>query len=499
MAFGFSGGAAARLAALSQSLAIIEFTMDGTIVSANQNFLKVMGYSLEEIKGKHHSIFVEPAYQASPDYKEFWRRLNRGEFQQAQFKRIGKGGKEVWLEATYNPIGGAGGHPSGVIKVATDVSRQKAELVELRGMASAIDRSRAVIEFDLDGKIITANENFLRVMGYRLEEILGRHHSIFVEPALRDGADYRQFWEKLRRGEFQTAQYKRLGKGGKEIWLEATYNPILDADGKPRKVVKFATDVTGRKEQNKTLAHAFETGVKTMVDAVATSAATMQRTAQALATAANQTTNQSTAVSAASEQLGSSVNEIARQISKATQVTAEAVTEARNSEKRVGDLLSAADKIGAVTQLIADIASQTNLLALNATIEAARAGEAGKGFAVVASEVKSLANQTAKATEEIELQVRGVQESSQATASAIHQIGETIGQVSEINISVSGAVEEQAAATREVAQNINGVSRAAEDTGRSSAELLALAGALSNQAAGLGTQVEQFLRDVRAM
>ena len=495
----FQTGAAARLQALHKSLAIIEFRMDGTIVTANENFLKTMGYRLDEIVGKHHSQFVEPAYRDSADYRQFWDRLNRGEFCAATFKRIAKGGREVWLEASYNPILGSSGKPVGVIKMATDVTVQKRDHADLQGKVEAIGRSQALIEFTLDGTILTANENFLKTMGYRLDEIVGKHHSLFVEPAFRDSAEYRRFWEDLRAGTFQVAQYKRLGKGGREIWLEAAYNPILDPDGKPCKVVKFATDITVRKERNAALARDFEKNVKGTVETVAAAAETMRHTAQALAAAAEQTSQQSSVVSSASEELGASVNEIARQMAEATRVTDEAMTEARHSESKVGTLLGAAERIGEVLRLIQDIASQTNLLALNATIEAARAGEAGKGFAVVAAEVKSLANQTAKATEEIEQQVRGVQDSSQATAGTIRQIADVVSRVSAIGITVSSAVEEQEAATREVSSNINGVNQAAEETGRSSTELLNIAKSVSSLAVDLEGEVETFLQNVRAM
>jgi len=489
----------AKLAALTKSQAIIEFKMDGTILTANENFLKTLGYTLAEVKGKHHSIFVDPAQRESAEYKKFWAALNRGEYQSAQYRRIGKGGKEVWIEASYNPILDRSGRPYKVVKFATEISEQKAVYADLLGKIEAINRSQAVIEFNLDGTIITANQNFLNVLGYRLEEVQGKHHSLFVEPAQRESAEYRQFWDKLRRGEYQAGQYKRIGKGGKEVWIEASYNPVMDLNGRPWKVVKFATDLSGRKAQNAALARDFETGVKSLVNAVASSADNMQATAQSLAASAEQTNQQSSTVSVASEELAASVNEIARQLSVATGVISTAVTEAQNSERMVGDLVNAASKIGDVTRLITDIASQTNLLALNATIEAARAGEAGKGFAVVASEVKSLATQTARATEEIDQQIRGIQEVSRATATAIGEIVKIIGQVSEISTSISGAVEEQSAATREVSVNITGVTRAANETGQSSVNVLTVAQSLSQQATGLGEQVDQFLVNVRAM
>ena len=494
-----NGDIGAVVAALNKSQAVIEFKMDGTILTANENFLKAMGYSLDEIKGRHHSMFVEPSYKDSADYRQFWEKLNRGEFQAAQYKRLGKGGREIWIEASYNPILGKNGRPYKVIKFATDISPQKAQFADLQGKIEAIGRSQAVIEFELDGTIITANENFLSVMGYRLDEIKGKHHSMFADAAYKASNDYRDFWAKLNRGEYQAGQFKRIGKGGKEVWIEASYNPIMDLNGKPWKVVKFATDLSKRKEQNAALARDFETGVKSLVQVVASSADEMQTTAQSLAAAAEQTTQQSSTVTAASDELAASVNEIARQIAEATKVCNNAVIEARNSEKMVGDLVTAGEKIGNVTQMITDIAGQTNLLALNATIEAARAGEAGKGFAVVASEVKSLANQTAKATEEIEEQIRGIQSASQTTASAIREIGQIISKISEINTSISGAVEQQSAATREVSVNINGVNQAAGETGKSSTNVLTTARSLTEQATDLEQRVDQFLVSVRAM
>ena len=494
----FGGDVAAKQAALDKSQAIIEFNMDGTIITANANFLGALGYSLDEIKGKHHSMFVDPTYRESADYREFWAKLNRGEFQAAQYKRLGKGGKEVWIEASYNPLM-KNGKAYKVVKYATDVSKQKAVFADLHGKVDAIGRSQAVIEFNLDGTVITANENFLKTLGYTLDEIRGKHHSMFVEPAYKETAEYREFWQKLGRGEFQAAQYKRIGKGGKEIWIEASYNPIMDLNGRPWKVVKFATDLSKRKEANLQLAKDFETGVKSLVQEVAGSAKGMEATAQSLAASAEQTNQQSSTVSAATEELSASVNEISRQISESTRVVGIAVNEAKKSEAMVSALVTAAQKIGEVTQIINDIASQTNLLALNATIEAARAGEAGKGFAVVASEVKSLANQTAKATEEIAQQIKGIQDSSQTTAQAIREIGQIITQVSEISTSISGAVEEQSAATKEVSVNINGVTQAAQDTGQSSSTVLNVAQSMSRQATSLEERVDQFLQNVRAM
>ena len=239
-----------QLNAVSKAQAVIEFNLDGTIIKANDNFLNVMGYSLEEVQGKHHSIFVESAQRDSAEYRTFWEKLGRGEYDAGQYKRIGKGGKEVWIQASYNPILNMSNKPFKVVKYATDITDQKLRAADSEGQLQAVGKAQAVIEFNLDGTIIKANDNFLSVMGYNAEEVRGKHHSMFVEPSQRDSNDYRMFWEKLRRGEYDAGQYRRVGKGGKEVWIQASYNPILDMNGKPFKVVKYATDVTEARRQN---------------------------------------------------------------------------------------------------------------------------------------------------------------------------------------------------------------------------------------------------------
>jgi len=236
-----------QIAAISKAQAVIEFHMDGTVITANDNFLNALGYTLDEIKGKHHSLFVDEAYKQSPAYKEFWAKLNRGEYDAAEYKRIGKGGREVWIQASYNPILDLNGKPFKVVKYATDVTRQKLLNADYQGQISAISKAQAVIEFSMDGTVIAANDNFLNALGYTLDEIKGRHHSMFVDEAYRQSSAYKEFWTKLNRGEYQAAEYKRIGKGGREVWIQASYNPILDLNGKPFKVVKYATDITPQK------------------------------------------------------------------------------------------------------------------------------------------------------------------------------------------------------------------------------------------------------------
>jgi len=239
---------AADLSAIYQALdrvqAMIEFNLDGTVVSANENFLHIFGYELDEVIGKHHRIFCDPSYANSGEYAEFWKKLGRGEFHEAEFKRIAKGGRELWLRASYNPVFDKSGEPVRVVKFATDVSAEKLRTAEYEGKIRAIDRAQAVIEFELDGTVITANENFLRILGYSLDEIVGKHHRIFCDPGYAETPEYAQFWQKLGRGEYDADEFKRINKNGAEVWLQASYNPIFDTDGKPLKVVKFATDIT---------------------------------------------------------------------------------------------------------------------------------------------------------------------------------------------------------------------------------------------------------------
>lgn len=495
----FDRDSAFILAALDRSQATIAFAPDGTILTANKNFLDAIGYSLEEIKGRHHSMFVDATERDGHEYRNFWASLAAGEFKATRFKRIAKGGREIWIEASYNPVRNASGKVYKVVKFATDITKATLTEADLRGQVAAINRSQAVIEFETDGRIITANENFLSVMGYRLDEVKGNHHSMFADAAYRNSSEYKTFWDDLRAGKFQAGQFRRLGKGGKEIWIEASYNPIFDANGRVCKVVKFATDLSKRKEENRALADEFEKNVKGLVREVSGSAANMESTAQTLAAAAQQTNQQCATVSAATEELSASVNEISRQITESNNVIGTAVAGTRQSEQMVSALVNAAERIGAVTQMINEIAAQTNLLALNATIEAARAGEAGKGFAVVASEVKMLANQTAKATEEISQQIKGIQDASQSTARSIREIADTMTRVNAISVSISGAVEEQSAATREVSSNINGVTQAAEESGSSSSRVLTFSQALARQANGLEVRVDEFLAKVRTM
>ncbi|GGF89703.1 methyl-accepting chemotaxis protein [Azorhizobium oxalatiphilum] len=453
-----------KLEAIERSQAIIEFETDGTIISANENFLKATGYSLAEIRGKHHSLFMPPEERDLPAYKQFWADLRAGKFQQAEYRRIAKGGREFWIQASYNPMYGRDGKCKRIVKVATDITAQKLCHADLQGQINAINRVQAVIQFSLDGTILDANENFLNTVGYRLDEIRGHHHSMFVDPAERDSPEYRRFWESLRAGQYMAGEFHRLGRGGRDIWIQASYNPIFDASGRVCKVVKFATDVTAQVAERKRRERrqAIDQELKEIAQAI--TAANEQ--AAGAASASSQTSSNVQSVAAGTEQLASSIHEIGSQVARALDVAKDAVGQAARTNGIVSGLADAAQKIGAIVELINSIAGQTNLLALNATIEAARAGATGKGFAVVASEVKHLAAQTSKATEEIASQIDAVQASTGEAVTAIAAITNTISQINDISGGIAAAVHQQQAVTAEIARNMHSASEGVDEITR---------------------------------
>jgi methyl-accepting chemotaxis protein len=446
----------AKLEAIDRAQAVIEFNLDGSIITANENFLRTVGYSLPEIQGKHHSMFVESAFRETAAYAEFWRRLKAGEYQAARYKRLGKGGREVWIEASYNPLLGRDGKPFKIVKFATDITTQMEEQAELKGQVEAIGKSQAVISFDLDGNILDANANFLAAVGYSLPEIRGKHHSMFVEPGMRTSPEYLEFWRRLKKGEFQAAQYKRIGKGGREIWIEASYNPILGASGRPYKVVKYATDVTQQVGLLINLRGMIETNFGEIDAAVDQST----QEASSASQAATATSSNVQMMASAAEELAASVREIAQSMATSRVATDIAFAEAKSANEYTDKLSSAAEAMGGIISLIQSIAGQINLLALNATIESARAGEAGRGFAVVASEVKNLASQAAKATEQISTEIDAVRSVSSGVVEALTKIRNSVETMRNHVVGAASAVEQQSAVTQEMSSNMQDASQA---------------------------------------
>jgi len=386
--FGGNGGdkeKAQIYEALNRSMAVIEFNMDGTIVRANENFLETMGYELDEIVGQHHRMFMPSDVFDKAEYEAFWEELRSGKFVSGAMARKKKNGQMIWLEASYNPILDRNGKPKKVVKLASDITERRVERAMWQSVFRAIEKSQATIEFELDGTIISANQMFLDVMGYTLDEIKGKHHSIFVEPSYRDSKEYKDFWKTLNAGEFNSGEFKRVGKGGKEVWISASYNPVLDPVGRPFKVVKFATDITA---QTKLLLD-LKKIIDTNFSEIDGNLGELNSSADQSVSMSEETSNTVQTVSASAEQMAASIAEISQSMSQSRSETERAFAETVTANDSTQRMAQVVDAMGNIVEVIRNIAGQINLLALNATIESARAGDAGKGFAVVANEVKT--------------------------------------------------------------------------------------------------------------
>lgn len=419
------GRAPRQREALYQHQAVIEFDASGHILFASEQFLRLMGYASEELLQKHHRIFLDREDHDESGYRSFWERLQRGESFVGRCRRAKRSGEAVWLQANYCPVVDGKGRVRKVVKYAMDVTAEERRSAEAASQLAAVGRSQAVIEFTLDGRILRCNRNFLDAMGYASqEELVGRHHSVFVDPAEARSPGYATFWNRLAHGQYQKGQFRRISQSGADVWIEANYNPVFDQRGQAFKVVKYATDITTRFEATRLVQAAFEQ---------------LQQLVQENTARADDASHQAR-----------QVMEVANGGSNAVESAIAAMQQIRSSSGRIGEMVG----------LIEGIAFQTNLLALNAAVEAARAGAHGRGFAVVASEVRNLAGRSAEAAKEIKSVILSSSDSVQQGYDRVHDSGTMMVQMKQAAQRASEVMEQITRAGRLQHQNLGVVNHA---------------------------------------
>ncbi len=533
-----------QIAAMNKSQAVIEFSLDGVVLDANENFLTALGYNLQDIKGKHHRMFVDAGYQRTAEYKMFWERLGRGEYDAGQYKRIGNGGKEIWIQASYNPIMDANNRPFKVVKYATDITADVIRNTDYTGQLAAINKSQAVIEFDLSGNVLTANENFLKVMGYNLQDIQGKHHRMFVDSAYQQTAEYKLFWERLGRGEYDAGQYKRVGSGGKEVWIQASYNPILDANNKPFKVVKYATDASAQVNAENALKQAVNQiqvavkaavdddlthripmpgktgiievlclGINQLVDSMENIVSQIKISADEIFMGANEISIGNSDLSSRTEQQAANLEETASSMEELTATVKLNADNARQANVLAGNaavvavdggeliqqvvvtmnsINESSEKIADIIGVIDGIAFQTNILALNAAVEAARAGDQGRGFAVVAAEVRTLAQRSANAAKDIKGLISDSVKKIESGNTLVGKSGDTMKQIVTAIKRVKDIMTDIAAASTEQSTGIEEVSTAVLHMDEMTQQNAALVEEAAAAAESLQVQAEQL-------
>jgi methyl-accepting chemotaxis protein len=539
----FSSDAKRTLQALNQSLVIIEYSPDGTVLRANENFYRSSGYKAEEIVGKHHRIFVDPDYAESSEFQAFWAKLRRGEYDEREYKRFAKGGKEVWIKASYHPITDAAGRVRKVVNILADITAAKLQAVENEGKLDAVSRMQGIIEYSPDGTILAANENILKMTGYPLEKIQGQHHRMFVDPTYAQSPEYQEFWRKLNRGERIEEEIRRVGEGGKDIWIQASYNPILDPDKRVVKVVNFLSDVTGRvgavnhiatglsRLAGGNLEHRIDAefipaleplrvDFNASLEALEESMLAVSANTQAIRAGTGEISTAADDLSRRTEQQASSLEETAAALEEITVTVKKTAEGAKHARDIVSTAKVDADKSGEVVReamaamtgidksskqiseiigVIDEIAFQTNLLALNAGVEAARAGDAGRGFAVVASEVRALAQRSAQAAKEIKGLISASTAQVDQGVRLVTRTGEALGrivaQVVEINTviaDIAASAQEQSTGLEQVNTAVNEMDQVTQKNAAMVEEMTAAAHGLAGESEELGKLVARY-------